>query len=153
MQEVALAVIAQQSPLLDPARVIGWLYRLAVRQSLLYRRKAGRQRALLGRYARQFGPPPQAPDASPLGWLLNDERQSLVRAALQHLSARDVDLLILKYAEGWSARELADRLGVGTTAIEARLHRAKSRLRTELAALAAEFDSKSGSADDAQRRG
>ena len=45
MQEVALAAVAQRSPVLDPRRVIGWLYRLAVRQSLLYRRKAGRQRA------------------------------------------------------------------------------------------------------------
>jgi RNA polymerase sigma-70 factor (ECF subfamily) len=149
MQEVALAAITQQSPLVNPARVIGWLYRLAVRQSLIYRRKAGRQRALVGRYARQGRVTEQVPGGSPLSWLLNDERRSLVTQALQRLSARDVDLLMLKYAEGWSARDLADRLGVKTTAIEVRLHRAKGRLRAELANLASEFGATfEGAADD-----
>ena len=49
MQEVAMAAVAQRSPLLNPSRLVGWLYRLAVRQALIYRRKAGRQRALVGR--------------------------------------------------------------------------------------------------------
>ena len=37
MQEVALAAVAQRAPLSDLARVGAWLYRLAVRQALLYR--------------------------------------------------------------------------------------------------------------------
>ena len=43
MQEVALAAVAQRAPLKDPARVGAWLYRLALRIVLLYRRKCGRQ--------------------------------------------------------------------------------------------------------------
>jgi RNA polymerase sigma-70 factor (ECF subfamily) len=139
MQEVALAAVAQQSPLVNPARVIGWLYRLAVRQSLVYRRKAGRHRALVGRYAQRCSRIEDASDTSPLNWLLSDERQNLVRQALDRLLPRDVDLLNLKYAEGWSARELAERLSVKTAAVEARLHRARLRLRAELTALASEF--------------
>lgn len=139
MQEVALAAVAQRAPLLDPRRVIGWLYRLAVRQSLLYRRKAGRQRALVDRYARERAAGDAAPVPSPLAWLMHDERQSLVQQALHRLAPRDADLLVLKYAEGWSARELGERLGMKTTTIEARLHRARGRLRSELAALADEF--------------
>jgi RNA polymerase sigma-70 factor, ECF subfamily len=139
LQEVALAAVAQRAPLLDPRRVIGWLYRLAVRQSLLYRRKAGRQRALVDRYAKARGADAGEPVRSPLAWLVRDERQSLVQQALHRLSPRDADLLVLKYAEGWSARELAERLGMKTATIEARLHRARGRLRSELAALAAEF--------------
>src|SRR5260370_13321871 len=38
MQEVALAAVAQRAPLHDPARVGAWLYRIAVRPVLLYRR-------------------------------------------------------------------------------------------------------------------
>jgi RNA polymerase sigma-70 factor (ECF subfamily) len=139
MQEVALAAVAQSSPLANPARVVGWLYRLAVRQVLIYRRKAGRRRALVDRYARERGVSGEDPGGSPLSWLLHDERRSLVHQALRRLPSRDADLLILKYAEGFSARELAELLGVKTTAIEARLHRARGRLRAELAALAAEF--------------
>ena len=148
MQEVALAAVAQHSPLLQPARVLGWLYRLAVRQSLVYRRKVGRQRALVGRYARQVGVTEEAQSISPLSWMLHDERRGLVQKALQRLSSREVDLLILKYAEGWSARELADRLGVNTAAVEARLHRARGRLRAELAQLASEFASESRGSDN-----
>ena len=79
------------------------------------------------------------PRPSPLGWLLHDERRSLIQQALRRLPPRDADLLTLKYAEGWSVRELAGRLGVSASAIEARLHRARGRLRLALADLAAEF--------------
>src|SRR5437764_13102781 len=51
MQDVALAAVAQRSPLHNPARVAVWLYRLAVRHVLIYRRKAGRRRGLGAPYA------------------------------------------------------------------------------------------------------
>jgi RNA polymerase sigma-70 factor (ECF subfamily) len=149
MQEVALAAVAQSSPLVNPARVVGWLYRLAVRQVLIYRRKAGRRRALVDRYARERGATGEDQGGTPLSWLLHDERRSLVHQALHRLPTRDADLLVLKYAEGLSARELAGRLGVKTAAIEARLHRARGRLRAALAALAAEFaEDAKGDGDD-----
>ena len=43
MQEVALAAIEQKSPVNDPTKVAPWLYRVAVMQSLLYRRSRGRR--------------------------------------------------------------------------------------------------------------
>ncbi|MDG3007907.1 RNA polymerase sigma factor [Paludisphaera mucosa] len=140
MQEVALAVVAQRAPLLDPARLGGWLYRLAVRQALLHRRKAGRGRALIGRCATARPAAEAAPEPSPLAWLLHDERRDLVRRALDRLPPRDADLLALKHGEGWSARELAERLGVGVPAIEARLSRARKRLRAELQSLTGDFE-------------
>jgi RNA polymerase sigma-70 factor, ECF subfamily len=150
MQEVALAAVQQRSPLLNPGRLMGWLYRLAVRQALLYRRKAGRHRALIGRYARQQASSGQDPGISPLGWLLIDERRGMVQRALSGLPPRDADLLVLKYSEGWSARELAERLGVKTAAIEARLHRARARLRAELTALVTEIAAPPKDTDDDQ---
>src|SRR4051812_15467138 len=57
LQEVSLAAVAQRSPLADPSKVAAWLYRLAVRQTLLYRRRRGRQHKLAGRYAGR-GPGP-----------------------------------------------------------------------------------------------
>ena len=82
---------------------MGWLYRLAVRQALIYRRKAGRQRAILLRYAQRQGVERDDPLPSPLSWLLHDERRELVQQALHRLPPRDADLLVMKYAEGWSA--------------------------------------------------
>jgi len=140
MQDLALAAVAQRSPLHNPARVAVWLYRLAVRQVLIYRRKTGRQRSLVDRYAVRKDVSEIDAAPSPLGWLVRDERQQLVQDALRRLPPRDAELFILKYAEGYTARELAERLGVAISTIEARLHRARRRLRAELAELAAEFE-------------
>jgi len=136
MQEVALAAVRQQAPIADPSKVAPWLYQLAVRQSLLYRRKQGRRRKLTDRYARRRRPTEhdtRAPD--PLGWLLSEELRHRVREAVRRLSRRDAEILLLKYTEDWSYKRLAEHLGTSQSAVEARLHRARQRLRSELAAL------------------
>lgn len=136
MQEVSLAAVEGRSPLADPAKVAPWLYRLAVIQSLLYRRKQGRQRKLTDRYARRYRPSHQdCREPDPLQWLLTEERREQVRSALARLPRRDAEILLLKYTEDWSYRELAEHLGISQSAVEARLHRARKRLRTKLAAL------------------
>lgn len=142
MQEVALAAVRQAAPLLDLAKLAPWLYRLAVRQALLYRRKCGRRRKLIERVAEQGvardenRPSPAAPE--PLGWLLAEERRELVRQALAELSPRDAEILLLKYTENWNYHQIAAHLGVSRTAIESRLHRARHKLRTALERLTAE---------------
>src|SRR5262249_30103514 len=133
MQEVALAAVAQRAPLNDRNRLGAWLYRLAVRQALLYRRRRGRQRKLLGNYAGSQPGTWAASDArDPLDRRLQDERRGLVRAALERLPRRDAEILLLKYTEDWSYRELAAHLGVSESAVEARLHRARGRLRAAM---------------------
>lgn len=136
MQEVALAAVAQKAPLHDAAKVAPWLYRLAVMQSLLYRRKQGRRRKLNDRYADRYRPTERdvrQPD--PLEWLLTEERRALVRVAVARLPKRDAEILLLKYTQDWNYQALADHLGISESAIEARLHRARKRLRSELAAM------------------
>jgi RNA polymerase sigma-70 factor (ECF subfamily) len=135
MQEVALAAVRQQAPLADAAKLAPWLYRLAILQSLVYRRKQGRRRKLTARYAERV--PPSDVDrrsADPLEWLLADERQALVRRAIGQLPPREAEILLLKYTENWSYRQLAQHLGTSEGAVESRLHRARQRLRTQLAA-------------------
>ncbi|MFN0054498.1 MAG: RNA polymerase sigma factor [Planctomycetales bacterium] len=113
MQSVAVAAIEQRAPLADASKVAPWLYRLAVWQSLLYRRRAGRQRKLVERFAAQNAVGQDAtPPASPLAWLLSDERREVVRRALSQLSRQDAEILLLKYTEDWSYRELAAHLGI-----------------------------------------
>jgi RNA polymerase sigma factor (sigma-70 family) len=136
LQEVSMAAVAQKAPLHDASKVAPWLYRLAVTQSLLYRRKLGRQRKLTDRYANRFRPTEaDSRQTDPLTWLLADERRKLIRKALGRMSHRDAEILLLKYTEDWSYRDLAQRLGTTESAIEARLHRARARLREELSVL------------------
>jgi RNA polymerase sigma-70 factor (ECF subfamily) len=66
---------------------------------------------------------------------LAEERRKLVRAALARLPGRDAEILMLKYTENWSYHQIASHLGIGHSAVEARLHRARARMRAELAAL------------------
>ena len=128
-QEVSLAAIRQAAPVLDAAKLAPWLYRLAVRQSLLYRRRRGRQRKLATRFAETSIP---RESAEPLMWLVARERQSLVRGALERLAPCDAQILLLKYVENWNYHQMARHLGVSHSAIEARLHRARRRMRAML---------------------
>lgn len=130
-QEVALAAAgAEEKNSVDPERVGPWLYRVAVLQAMLYRRKAGRRRKLVDKFV-GTGAAPRDDDRStdPLQWLLSDERRKLVRLALSRLPSQDAEILLLKYTEDWSYRDIAERLGLSESAVEARLHRARLRMR------------------------
>jgi RNA polymerase sigma factor (sigma-70 family) len=102
---------------------------------LLHRRQRGRQAKLVGRYAERTrgDVPPGISMGEPLTWLLAAERGEIVRRAISRMPRREAELLLLKYSENWSYRELAAHLGQTESAIESRLHRARRRLRDELA--------------------
>jgi RNA polymerase sigma factor (sigma-70 family) len=109
------------------------LYRLAVVGSLQYRRRQGRRRKLIERYADRSEPAEiNSRERDPLDWLLADERKTMVRQALGQLPRRDAEVLLLKYSEDWSYRQMAEHLGMSESAVEARLHRARQKLRSEL---------------------
>ena len=136
LQEIALAAVDHRAPLANPAKLGPWLYQIAVRQTLMYRRRHGRRRKLVARYAERYRPDEadcRSPD--PLDWLLCGERDALVRAALGRLPRRDVEILLLKYTEGWTYRRLTEFLGISHSAVEARLFRARHCLRQELTRL------------------
>ena len=133
MQEVALAAVKQAAPLKDAEKVGPWLYRLAIRQCLLYRRKRGRQRKLIDQFSQRCQPSEMdGRNADPLTWLLADERRAQVREAMGRLHRRDAEILLLKYTENWTYKQLAEQIGISHSAVEARLHRARARLRNEL---------------------
>lgn len=133
MQNIAMAVVRQKAALSGVQRVGAWLYRIAVRQVLMYRRATGRRRKLLQRVQSDAG---LAVDvAEPLGMMLQDETQDSVRRALGQLGELERQLLLLKYAEGWSYRQIAERLGVQEDTVEYRLMKARRTLRRQLSAL------------------
>jgi RNA polymerase sigma factor (sigma-70 family) len=134
LQEVALAAVDKGHQLRDRERVAPWLYRLAVVAALQYRRRQGRRRKLVDRFT-ALRPPTDSDtrETDPLDWLLADERKAMVRQALTRLPKRDAEILLLKYTEDWSYRELSEHLGISTSAVEARLHRARQKMRHALA--------------------
>jgi RNA polymerase sigma factor (sigma-70 family) len=136
MQNIALAIVRQRSLLADVNRIGAWLYQIAIRQVLMYRRTTGRRRKLHDRLRKQS---PEITDiAEPLQALLHEETREQVRQALLQLSELDRQVLMLKYSEGWSYREIADHLGVQEDTIEYRLMRARKNLRQHLRTFAEE---------------
>ncbi|MEM8946857.1 MAG: sigma-70 family RNA polymerase sigma factor [Planctomycetota bacterium] len=131
MQEISTAAIENASKLRDTAKVAPWLYRIAVTAALQHRRRMGRKRRLVERFAETRHE--ANADTDPLDWLLADERQQLVRRALGTLSSRDAEILLLKHTEDWSYRQLAQHLGISQSAVDARLHRARAKMRQALA--------------------
>lgn len=136
MQEVAVAAVKNGHQLRDAGSCGPWLYRLAVVTALQYRRRHGRGRKLIERFAERV-PPTDADhrELDPLDWLLADEQQALVRKALARLPRPDAEILLLKYTEDWTYKELAEHLGLSASAVEARLHRARKKMRHALAEL------------------
>jgi RNA polymerase sigma-70 factor (ECF subfamily) len=133
LQEVAATAIDKGHQLRNPESAAPWLYRLAVMAALQYRRRQGRRRKLLDRFVERRMPHgDEARELDPLDWLLADERKALVRKALARLPRRDAEILLLKHTEDWSYRELAEHLGLTTSAVEARLHRARQKMRKAL---------------------
>lgn len=136
MQEVSMAVIKQNAPLKDLSKVAPWLYQIAVRQSLMYRRKHGRRRNLEQRYAQQIETTPRRSEPpDPLNWLIAIERRELVRKGVAKLNPKEAEILLLKYTEDWSYKSIAEHLGITESAVESRLHRARQNLRREMVAL------------------
>jgi RNA polymerase sigma factor (sigma-70 family) len=134
LQEVSAEALNGAERLRDPERAAPWLYRIAVTRAL-----NGRRRKHLERYADSGAAPSDAIDADPLAWLLAEEQQQLVRQAIAALPRRDAEILLLKYTEDWTYREIAERIGASTSAVEARLHRARGRMRSKLARLVPEL--------------
>lgn len=136
MQEVAVAAANQSARFVAVEQVGPWLYRVAIRQMLQFRRKAGRNRRLLlnaGQY--QSLKPKQLEHQSPLAFLLHNERQEAVRSALSDMVERDRQLLMLKYVDGLSYQQIASLLGATPQAVQSRLHRARAVMRERLSTL------------------
>jgi RNA polymerase sigma factor (sigma-70 family) len=133
MQEVAIAAIHQQTKP-DTIEHLGpWLYRVALKQILMYRRKAGRRRRFLQAFSQRSSTTDcLSKQYDPLQWLLLRERQQSVQDSLEQLSDRDREILLLKYNDGFSYDQIADRLGITTATVRMRLHRARIHLKNQL---------------------
>jgi RNA polymerase sigma factor (sigma-70 family) len=135
LQEVLLAAEKTCRNGHPPDDLRPWLYRVAVRQALLHRRKLGRRRRALKQKQIEDNSSSGNKQHRPLDWLLQREREQMVRTALTQLPPKDAEILLLKYSENWSYSQISEHLGLSLSAVEGRLHRARQRMRTELTAM------------------
>ncbi|WP_298866595.1 sigma-70 family RNA polymerase sigma factor [uncultured Gimesia sp.] len=71
-------------------------------------------------------------NSDPLDDLNKKERNSQIRQSLRQLRDEDREVLVLRYALGWSSKRMSIALDTSTSAIDMRLSRARKRLCEEL---------------------
>lgn len=132
-QEVSMAAFLQKAPINDITKIAPWLYRTAVLQTLLYKRKMGRKRKTIDHFIDEV-PQPESDvrEPNPLDWMLQQERQDAVREALKRLPDRDRETIMMKYFHNWSYREMAEKMGTSVFAVQSLLHRAREKLRAAI---------------------
>ena len=107
-----------------PEEPLPWLYGVA-RRALADQRRGAARRLRLGIRLQSAAVPPDSTGALP--------DRGLARA-LHRLSARDREVLLLRYWEDLEPAQIASVIGRSKTATSVRLHRARNRLRRELGA-------------------
>ena len=68
----------------------------------------------------------------PLSRMVDEETQGVVRDKLSELKAEDREVLVLRYAMGWSSNRIGESLQTSAAAVDMRLSRARRRLAAVL---------------------
>ena len=127
LQDVFLAVWQKADRFQDRGSLEGWLRQVAINRCRNHHRWSKRFRAFLEQFKLIAPGRRSTSDESKL-----DERQS-IEAALAHLNSSDRMVLVLYYLEEMPAGEVAESLGIRVETFHVRLHRARNRLKEQLA--------------------
>lgn len=106
------------------SRLRPWLYTIAANVRRMHFRRAGRKPEAEWN-PQSHGEPSVSPQAS-------TPEQRALRRALDQLDAAQRDVLVLHYFEDLPFAEVAEVLGISTSAAKVRAHRAYKRLRAML---------------------
>lgn len=132
VQEVLLAAWRHRATFRGEAAWTTWLHRIAVRKAQHHQRAAAVRRRLFGWWTREQPEPIAEAPANAAGAPVADERIDATQHALQQLAQRDREVLVLRYLEQREIPQLAALLGCSRAAVDARLSRARLRLRAAL---------------------
>jgi RNA polymerase sigma-70 factor (sigma-E family) len=116
VQDAFAGLYARQSSLRDPHKALGYLRRSVVNNS----RSVLRRR----RTARGYVPPAEGRSASAEDDAVVADEHRRVLAALHGLTARQREVLVLRYWGGLSEAEIASTLGVSTGTVKSTASRA-----------------------------
>lgn len=130
-QEVFLALYRKAHTFRGEAAFSSWFYRLTYNMILGRLRQKKRFSACLDR----LKPFPRAWVSSPEQLCVKSETQQMVRQAIYTLRPMDRAVVLLCDIEGFSNRDAGEILNLSVPSIKSRRHRARTRLRTLLAAI------------------
>ena len=113
-----------------PEALAAFVFQTARNVCLHWVRSAARERVAFSRLERELSSPGDQSDA--LGTLISQERARTVRAALDRLDTEDRELITLLFYHDLAASDVSERLGITTSTLRVRKHRALRRLAARL---------------------
>jgi RNA polymerase sigma-70 factor (ECF subfamily) len=131
LQELAIAADSWPTTLQGHEAVNRWLYSVAVKQAALHVRTEVRGQRRTERYAERIAERGDSPEG-PLKRLIASENADWVREAIQELTPRQREVLLLKYFDDLSCREISERIDIEESTVRRHLADARKRLRQVL---------------------
>jgi RNA polymerase sigma-70 factor (ECF subfamily) len=129
VQEVLLAAWRHRQTFRGEASFSTWLTRIAIRKAQNHVRAATLRRRLFGWWQ---GNATEVPVAPAVAEDAQGARLDRTHRAMHNLAQKDREVLVLRYLEQRDIAQIADVLGCSRAAVDARLTRARQRLRAEL---------------------
>ncbi len=127
-QEIFIKVWRNAAKFKGKSKFSTWLYRITANHCINYRRKNRRQHLSLDELTEKGRTPESLKVESDPEQRRNVE---LVRKAVDELPDRQRMALVLAHFEGRSYKEIAEIMGISTSAVESLIFRARSALRTK----------------------
>lgn len=137
-QEVFVQVYESLSHFRDEAALSTWIYRIAVNKSLDFIRKKKRKKRF-GIITSLFGFQDDneeeilPSDSNPGRELEENERNQILRKAIDLLPDNQKTAITLSKLDGFSNKEIAAIMDISLSALEALIHRSKKNLQKHLA--------------------
>jgi RNA polymerase sigma-70 factor, ECF subfamily len=125
VQEAYLRMFRSMEGFREEAKLETWMHRIVTNVAITRLRSRGRSNELLSDEV----PEPVPFELSDAGVAVRDQ----LEGALDRLPAGQRTVVVLKDVYGLSCREIADELEIQEGAVKVRLHRARKRLREEIA--------------------
>jgi RNA polymerase sigma factor (sigma-70 family) len=138
LQTVFLRVARRHDELDLSQTAASYLHRAGVRAALDLLRARRRTRAVPLDETESHPPRSTAPD--PERGSLSRELRSRLRRGLATVNPKHAEIFALRYFEGYRNRDIAEMLGLSSTAVAVTLHRVRGQLQQDLAPLAGGSD-------------
>jgi RNA polymerase sigma-70 factor, ECF subfamily len=135
-QEIFIKVFQSLGSFMEKSEFSTWIYRITVNMSLNYvnRKKIERFFDLTNEKLQSLFEK-QDEEANPEQEMINNERDQLIRNAIDKLSEKQKTAFVLNKYENLSQREIADIMQTSEGAVEQHLQRAKVNLQKKLSSL------------------
>jgi RNA polymerase sigma factor (sigma-70 family) len=129
VQGVLLSVVHQDPLLAEPGKLRGWLYQAVIRRISDHLRKQYREQKVVGEISTMES---AKHEENGWDWMLAKEQRHVLGVAIERLDPLERQIILLKFTQSRSYKEIGESLGLSPRAVEYQLVRAKQKLRIEL---------------------